>query len=114
MQGTHDVQLLASMPHLRKLVVHSLAPDAPITPPCAWRDLWIVSFNGDLSQLSRLPLTGLEALRLDRYVIAGYAYLFSAAIILLLMPLNGLPIKHGKSTHNLNIEIYRSGRFFSP
>ena len=69
MQGTHDVQLLASIPHLRKLVVHSLAPDEPIAPPCAWRDLRIVGFNGDLSRLSRLPLAGLEALRLERYVI---------------------------------------------
>ena len=65
-QGTRDVQLLASMPHLRKLVVHSLAPDEPIAPPCAWEDLWIVGFDGDLRQLSRLPLAGLEALRLER------------------------------------------------
>ena len=69
MQGTHDVQLLASMPHLRKLVVHSLLPDAPISPPCAWEDLWIVSFSGDLCRLSRLPLTGLEALRLGRWAV---------------------------------------------
>ena len=64
------MQLLASMPHLRKLVVHSLLPDAPIAPLCAWEDLWIVSFNGDLRRLSRLPLTGLEALRLGRCVIS--------------------------------------------
>ena len=70
MQGTDDVQLLASMPRLKKLVVHSLLPDAPIAPPCAWEDLWIVSFNGDLRRLSRLPLTGLEALRLGRCVIS--------------------------------------------
>ena len=65
-QGTDDVQLLASMPRLKKLVVHSLLPDAPIAPPCAWEDLSIVSFNGDLRRLSRLPLAGLEALRLGR------------------------------------------------
>ena len=57
------------MPHLKMLVVHSLLPDEPITPPCAWKDLWILNFNGDLRQLSRLPLAGLEALCLERYAI---------------------------------------------
>ena len=56
------------MPHLKMLVVHSLLPDEPITPPCAWKDLWILNFNGDLRQLSRLPLAGLEALCLERFV----------------------------------------------
>ena len=69
-QGTRDVQYLASMPHLRKLVVRSLLPDAPIAPLCTWKDLCIVSFNGNLRQLSRLPLSGLEALRLGRWAIS--------------------------------------------
>ena len=65
MQGTRDVQLLASMPHLKKLVTHSLLPEEPIAPPCAWQDLHIVEFSGDLGLLSMLPLVGLSALRLD-------------------------------------------------
>lgn len=64
MQGTRDVQLLASMPRLRTLAAHSLHPDEHIAPPCTWQDLCIVDFSGDLGRLSMLPLSGLRALRL--------------------------------------------------
>ena len=68
LQGTHDMQLLASMPHLKKLVAHSLHPEERIAPPCAWQDLHIVDFSGDLGLLSMLPLAGLTALHLDSCV----------------------------------------------
>ena len=68
--GTAHVQMLASMPNLKTLVVYSLRPDSPVfTPPnggrpCAWRDLSIVNFNGNLVELSRLPLADIKTLHL--------------------------------------------------